>query len=382
MALKHKAQIQREVLSWAIDRADVSLDELAKAAGTSETVVRQWLDGDRLPSFIQARKAATKLHVPLGVLFLSEPPTESLPIADFRTVAGTQFAEPSPELQDVLHAILRRKTWLSEYLEETGADPVAVVGSASNPDSGSALAGQIRQLLDLTSFARPPRADEFLRELVRRTEAIGVNVARNGVVGNNTHRPLNVAEFRGFSISDKYAPFIFINGNDSRAAQVFTLIHELAHIIRGDSGISSSSLTDVGRIESVCNAAAADALVPRDEFAHIWNESVEVDEAIAIAARHFRVSRYVVAIRAYESGTIDQDQLDDLLDRFRADFTDQSRGSGGDFYKTLVTRNGRSFTSQVVEALHKQHVLTRDAALMLDTKVSRLPRISRELHGA
>lgn len=381
MALAHAAQIQPSVLAWALDRAAVSVEELAKTVGTSEAVVHRWIEGERLPSFVQARKAANKLHVPFGVLFLSQPPSESLPIADFRTVAGTTFEEPSTELRDVLMAVLRRKDWLSEYLQESGADPVLIVGSAEKPDSAHTLAKEIRGHLQLSTLARPSKAADFLRELARRTEELGINVARNGVVGNNTHRPLNVDEFRGFSLSDEFAPFIFINGADSPAAQVFTLVHELAHILRGDSGISAAGVTNVGRIEALCNAVAAEVLVPRSEFENIWDQSLELDEAIAAAAKHFRVSRYVVAIRAHESGRISQHQLDGLLASFQAQYSNRSRGSGGDFYKTLLIRNGRSFTSRVVEALNRQHVLTRDAASLLDTKVSKLVRLDREINN-
>lgn len=382
MGLKHAALIEPALLRWAVARADVTRAELAKSAGTSEAIVEKWLAGDKQPSFVQLRKVASRLRVPLGVLFLSEPPDEPLPIADYRTVAGTKFEEPSTELRDVLHSVLRRKDWLSEYQQDTGAGPTQIVNSAVSRDSVPQLAAQIREALELENFKRPANSADFLRELVKRTEAAGINVARNGVVGNNTHRPLNVDEFRGFSISDPYAPYIFINGADSPAAQIFTLVHEIAHIVRGDTGISAQGVTNVGRIEAICNAVAAEVLVPRSEFSSVWDVNVELEDAVAAAAKHFRVSRYVIAIRAFENGLIAQGDLDNLLSTFRQQYQNRSKGSGGNFYSTLVTRNGRTFSTRVVEALDRQHLLTRDAASLLDTKVSKLNRLGREIADA
>lgn len=251
------ALIEPEVLRWALDRARVDESDLARAAGTSEAIVGSWLDGSRKPSFTQARKVATRLKLPFGFLFLATPPPSSLPIPDFRTLASVELQQPSPDLQDVVLATLRKQEWLSEYLRLAHADPVGVVGVGEDA-SVNGMARQIRRRIGLKAgTVRPPRADEYLRWLVERVESFGVHVLRSGIVGNNTHRKLNVKEFRGFCLSDAYAPFIFINGADAPNGQIFTLIHELAHIWRGDTGVSGGPLGRQKGSEAFSNAVAA-----------------------------------------------------------------------------------------------------------------------------
>jgi Zn-dependent peptidase ImmA (M78 family)/transcriptional regulator with XRE-family HTH domain len=379
------AMVAPSVLNWALERATVSRSDLAAAVGTSATVVEEWLGGNRQPSFRQARAAATRLRIPFGFLFLAEPPPEDLPIPDFRTVDGHRLRAISVDLRDVLLATMRKQAWLSEQLREGGADPVAVVGRAEGASSSSAVATDIRRTLRLpTGHQRPVSADEFMRDLVQRVERIGVNVLRSGVVGNNTSRPLKIDEFRGFTLSDQYAPFIFVNSVDARQAQIFTLIHELTHIWRGDSGISGGLEQTSLSVERFANRVAADVLVPPDEFRREWLERVPPRDAIRTASQHFRISRYVIAIRAFESGFIPRDVLDDLLAEYRAEGLRPraTTSSGGDYYKTLIARNDKSFTEGVVDAVGRQRVLVRDAAGLLDAKPGQLPRISREIRGA
>lgn len=127
---------------------------------------------------------------------------------------------------------------------------------------------------------------------------------RSGIVGNNTHRPLSVDEFRGFVVADPYAPVIFINGKDARAAQIFTLIHELAHIWLGASGVSNERLGDTHHrdadVEKICNATAAEFLVPASELRTRWKGDIDFSTQVRDLTRVFKVSGVVIARRATE----------------------------------------------------------------------------------
>lgn len=324
---------------------------------------------------------AARLRLPFGFLFLPNPPPEELPIPDFRRIAGTSGTPSiSVDLRDVVFAVMRRQEWLSEFLRESHADPVPVVGEANDSDSATVVAGSIRAALNLSGrSSRPGNAEALMRDLVQRVESLHVNVLRSGIVGNNTHRPLRLDEFRGFALSDAFAPFIFVNGVDAIQAQAFTLIHELAHIWRGDSGISGNVTEGSDSAEAFCNKVAAEVLVPGAEFREVWSSEVSLPDAIRLASQHFRISRYVVAIRAFESGLIDRATLTSLLVEYRSETYRTASRSGGDFYKTLIARNGRVFTSTVVDAVGSQRVLVRDAASLLEAKPAQLPRLGREL---
>src|SRR5207302_1318952 len=132
--------------------------------------------------------------------------------------------------------------------------------------------------------------DGYLRELVGKVEEVGVLVLRSGVVENNTHRKLDVTEFRGFAINDDIAPLVFINGSDARSAQIFTLLHELAHLWIGESAISESvyrSPMPANASERLCNQIAAEVLVPAKELRMIWDNSAHTSAAIDDVARRF-----------------------------------------------------------------------------------------------
>jgi len=380
MSHQHPALISPLVLEWAIARSETSKDDLAKATGTSATVVEQWLEGTKQPSFRQAITIAKRVRLPFGYLFLDSPPPDTLPIPDLRTINGESTQELSVDLRDVVLSTLRKQEWLSEQRKELGKQPVAIVGSTSSDSSSISVATKVRRWLGLLAPSqRGSSPDEFLRELIKVIENGGVSVLRSGIVGNNTTRKLKVEEFRGFAISDKYAPFIFINSVDAKAAQIFTLIHELAHIWRGDTGISGGIDDDGSSVESFCNKVAADVLVPPTEFAQIWSKNLDTEEAIKRSAKHFHASRYVIAIRAFESGYISRQELTQLLAQFSSESLRQRTSSGGDFYKTLIARNGRTFTQSVVNAVARQQVLVRDAASLLDVKPSQLSRVSKEV---
>src|SRR5690606_8058998 len=130
-----------------------------------------------------------------------------------------------------------RQEWYRNYALENSVAAHEFVGSATTTTAPTLVADQIRDMLsfDLTKRGMFSDSEDALRQLIDRIEAIGVLVMVNGIVGANTHRALNPQEFRGFALADPLAPLIFVNGADTKAAQIFTVIHELAHIWLGES---------------------------------------------------------------------------------------------------------------------------------------------------
>jgi len=376
----HPANIHVDVLRWSMERAGLSDEDLADYVGTSLSIVQAWLNGTRKPTFPQAKKIASKTRVPFGFLFLPSPPSEALPIPDFRTVAGRPVGEVSLDLRDLVLDSIVKQDWLSEYRKESGASEVEFVGSARPDASAKTIASDIRSWINLDNIPiRSKNADQHLRTLIRRVESIGVLVLRSGVVGNNTSRPLSVREFRGFSLSDRFAPLIFINSLDSKSAQSFTLMHELGHIWRGDSGISGGLQQSSSGVETLCNKVAAEVLVPGSEFEEQWRLGASVEDSIELCSEYFRASKYVVAIRAYESGLIDRDTVNQLLSLFESFASIRTQSPSGNFYNSLIARNGVEFTSAVVTAVSRQQILLKDAANLLGSKIQHLPRIAREV---
>ncbi|WP_263596289.1 XRE family transcriptional regulator [Pandoraea terrae] len=245
-------------------RAGLSQHALAQGLATRADQVIAWESGEGQPTFRQAQKLASLTHVPFGFLFLADPPEETLPLPDLRTVGGSEPHSPSIDLLDTVRDVLRKQAWYLEYLKDQERTNLPFVGRFSKRATAKAVAADLRETMNTQD------GDEFFRNLVASAERIGILIMRSGIVGANTRRKLDVSEFRGFAISDPAAPVVFINSADAPAARLFTLAHELAHIWIGSSGISDVS-TDNRRSEEVfCNAVAGEFLAPEMEFRNAW----------------------------------------------------------------------------------------------------------------
>jgi Zn-dependent peptidase ImmA (M78 family) len=218
-------------------------------------------------------------------LFLPEPPIEPLPIPDFRTIADKPIARPSPDLLDTLYVCQERQDWYRDWARTVAEDARAFVGTVRLGDDIVRIAATIRQTLgfDLDARRKLSTWTDALRSMIELAEAVGVLVMVNGIVGCNTHRKLDPNEFRGFALSDPFAPLVFINGADTKAAQMFTLAHELVHLWLGQSALSDAeaSAPPAQATERWCNEIAAELLVPLDVFQQEFKRSAPLDAEMA-----------------------------------------------------------------------------------------------------
>jgi Zn-dependent peptidase ImmA (M78 family) len=241
-------------------------------------------------------------------------------------------------------------------------------------DSVSQVAADIRSKLTLDSAKQESfRSHDAARSyLIKAIEDLGVLVMVNGVVGNNTHRKLNPDEFRGFAIADPQAPLIFVNGADAKSAQVFTLIHELAHIWVGDTALSEADVSARhGQAEELwANKVAAEVLVPQAELTRKWPASNDLDALEGLALR-FNVSTLVVLKRAFDLGlmpwNVYRDRYETQLRRIGQRSGSANRGSGGNFYYTHPLRISRNFAMAVISDTREGRTLFRDAFASLGT---------------
>lgn len=373
-----QVEISPVVLEWARERAGMPFDTLSKRFKKYAA----WLEGRGGPTFTQIEALASVLNLPMGMLFLPEPPPEEkLPLPDFRRMADGGRPRPSTELIDTIHTCQRRQRWYRDHLASSGADVRAFVGSASADDQPSVVAGQIRTTLKLEVGSRYEAANwsEFLRQFISHAREVGILVMLNGVVGNNTRRPLNPREFRGFAISDPFAPLIFVNGADTKAGQIFTLAHELAHIWIGKGGVSNSAADELPddfapdqKIERFCNAVAAEILVPVSQLTTLDLPS-DIELAKAAIARTFRVSTLVALRRLRDIGRLSYENFQEAYDAELEFLRQQAKkaSGGGDFYATMGARVDPRFASAVISAALEGQTLMGDAFDLLDLKNSK-----------
>jgi Zn-dependent peptidase ImmA (M78 family) len=358
-----RVEVKPELLRWARERARLPMESLLPRFPK----LREWETGEGKPTFRQLEAFADATAAPFGYFFLPEPPEEPLPIPDFRTLGDKPVRRPSPNLLDTLFDMQRRQAWLREERIEEGQSPLPFVGSATADAAPARVAAAMRRTLGLVGGWADLHStwSDALRALRDRAELAGVVVVINGIVGNNTRRKLDPEEFRGFVLPDEYAPFVFVNGADAKAAQMFTLAHELAHLWIGEAGIFD--LRDMQPApdprEKFCNSVAAEFLIPEDELRRAWREVAAVPEPFGALARKFKVSELVAARRALDARLITREAFFGFYNAYQEDERHRAvrQAGGGNFYATQNSRVGRVFAEAVARAVREGRLLYRDA---------------------
>lgn len=362
------ATLNTKVLEWAVARSGLSDERIVKAFPKYHA----WLDGSWKPTVKQLRDFAIKTHVSVSELFASELPDYTLQIADFRTVDDAPAQDPSPELFDTIDAMIGRQEWMRDYFLHEGYDPIDFVGSYTtaplNEKTRSLIVSDLHELLVLNeNWAASCRTvTEALKTLKDRVEAAGISVAINGVVNDNTHRVLEIDEFRGFVLADDMAPIIFINGRDTKSAQIFTLVHELCHLAFAQTGVSNApDEEDTGiDIERFCNSVAADFLVPMGVLVtKISCAEGDLYPALEAVTRACKVNFVVVARKAKDAGLIDEDTFLRVYKRYKDDAAEvpkPGRG-GGNYFNTKQYKLGSVFSEAVLTAVQSDYLSYRDA---------------------
>jgi Zn-dependent peptidase ImmA (M78 family)/transcriptional regulator with XRE-family HTH domain len=365
-----RAAVNPMLLRWARERAGVT--EARELAGRFPKL-SEWEAGTAQPTLNQLEAFARAVHAPVGYLFLPVPPEEPVPIPDFRTLEGRGVRRPSPNMLDMIYACQERQSWYREFSLASRMPEADFVSSATLDQRPEAVAADmsIRLGFDLSARDACSSWEEALRLFVGQAERLGVMVMVSGIVLSNTHRTLDLLEFRGFALADRRAPLVFINGADTKSGQMFTLAHELAHLWLGASALSDASgapLHGYRREEVWCNTAAAELLVPLAAFRPIVQRGEPLDAAMRRLARQFKVSTLVILRRLLDAGAITRDTFGagwvSERERLRA-LADAGGSGGGDFYRTTLSRVGKRFARALVESTLEGQTLYRDAFRML-----------------
>lgn len=376
-----RVDVKPAMLRWARERAGLEPDALAHRFPK----LADWEREEARPTLRQLEDFAKATHAPVGYLFLSEPPVERVPIPDFRTVENRRIGHPSPDLLETIYLCQQRQEWYRDYVRSLREEPLPFIGSATPESNVVQTAAEIRHALGFEIEERRQCSTwtEALRRFIEQADRLGVLVMVNGVVGSNNHRKLNPDEFRGFAISDELAPLVFINGADTKSAQMFTLAHELAHLWLGQSALSdvepASSPTHA--IENWCNRVAAELLVPLAIFREQLRPNEDLQAALDRLAKHFKVSTLVVLRRIHDAGGLSREAFwqayREELNRLREI---QKAGSGGDFYLTLGVRVGKRFARALVANTLEGQTLHRDAFRLLGfSKLSTFRELAHSL---
>ena len=378
-----RVKVEPALLSWAVERSGRSVDDLRRRFPKFD----DWEQGEALPTLKQLEAFAKVTYTPIGYLFLHKPPVEELPINDFRTMRNVDVRRPSPDLLDTLYLCQQRQDWYRDEVRSAGEEPLGFVGSLNTSDDPHYAGARIRDALgfDVEQRRQSHTWTEALRQFIKQADVLGILVMVSGIVGSNTHRRLDPEEFRGFALSDSLAPLVFINGADTKAAQMFTLAHEIAHLWLGKSGVSNFEVVTSPQhsVERWCNEVAGELLVPSESIREEFNSATELTREVNRLARRFKVSTLVVLRRIHDEGGLHRDEFwpayRNEARRLRA--YQRSRGSrGGSFYLSLDARvSNRLKRALVVSTLESRTSYTESFRLLGIKKSSTFESIAQSL---
>jgi len=352
----------------------------------------QWRSGEKKPTFSQLEAFSQKIHVPIGYFFLERQPQEQFKLLEFRTVDSRQLQDPSRELIDTLRQMESIQEWMRDDMIAGENEENRYVGSLCGKKGIAELAAMIRETLSLPSDwyeAVKSVAESFrlLREAISRA---GVLVMMNGVVGGNTHRALNVSEFRAFTLIDAYAPLIFINAADSESGRVFSLLHEFVHIGLGTNSLFNAREGETEFVrpeETLCNAVAAEVLVPRRVFCNVWENTAGIIKSrVQELSKYFNCSQSVIARRALDEAYITEKLYRELIEEAirlakETMLAKKARGGGGDYYRTQLSRMDHRFLQALDASVQEGKTLYTEAFRLTNTNRVTFDKLLEKVQG-
>jgi Zn-dependent peptidase ImmA (M78 family) len=372
-------EVSPDRIRWARERARMTTAELTKRFKHIEA----WEAGDRLPTLKQLESFAKATYAPIGFFFLPEPPREVVPIPDFRTVRDAGVSRPSPDLLDTLYVCQQRQDWYRDFARTESEEPLTFVDSLTVDTPVESAADQIRRALGFDVAERREMGTwaDALRRFIEQADAAGILVMVSGVVGNNNRRKLDPDEFRGFALSDAYAPLVFINGADSKSAQMFTLAHEIAHLWIGATALSDvdPQVPPVSRVEQWCNQVAAELLVPMATLRQVHRTVVGADE-VSLLARYFKVSTLVVLRRMRDLGVLTGERYWEAYEAELVKIRAAKKSPGGDFYLTQGARLSKRFArALIVSTMEGRSTFTQAFQLLGVSKIGTFQELGHSL---
>jgi len=373
--------VKKEIWIWAIKESQKNEDEIF--ARFPKMI--NWINGEENPTFKQLEKVADYLKVPFGYMFLENPPKDNIMEIEFRSI-NNKLPKMSKNLKDTIIEMDRRRNWMSDYRKKLGWDKLEIIVEFNKRKSDDILANAFlaKQLLNLEEnwYEAVKNFKDAYNLLKRKLEKVGILVMQNGVVGMNNLRPLDVNEFRAFTLYDDLSPLIFINNNDSKAGKIFSLVHEYIHVLYEQEDLFLDE--DMGEIkenEAHINDITAEFLIPTKHIQSLWNKDEEIYRQIDELSNIFKVSKLALAIKLRKLSLIDRKTVEIIRDESIKNFERNGNGhDGGDFYKTFYTKISPAFTKAVIISADSGEIsYTKAFKLLGGIKGSTFDKIKEDL---
>lgn len=387
-----KAYITPNVLKWA--RESARMTEESAAAKVSVTVdrIKEWESGTSQPTIKKAQTLAKVYKRPFALFFLPEVPRDFQPLQDFRK-SGSKALTTSSIF--IVREIQQKQAWISEVYSENQEDTLAFVGRFSIKDNPLTVAKDILDTLKINPVSY--KTDNPIKEWIFAAEKNGIFVSRTSFI--HSRLKLDSEELQGFAIADSHAPFVFVNSDDWNAPQLFTLVHELAHIWIAETGISNEVEPHLKHkdkfhpVELFCNEVAANALMPKEIVLSFDSTSFETSKDVFKIAKHLGVSSFALLVRVLNLNIISTSAYQKLKKQADIDYAEylkievekkvkqkeKDKPGGPNYFLLQLNRNSRLFTQTVLDAFRGGFIEPTLASNLLNVQVNKFPKLESQL---
>ncbi|HYM21028.1 MAG TPA: XRE family transcriptional regulator [Candidatus Kapabacteria bacterium] len=386
-----RANVTPVVLKWARETAKISPEIAALKAAIDTDKLLEWEAGTGLPTIKQAQKLAKVYKRPFAIFFLPEPPIDFQPLKDFRKKSAKPLGTAS---EFIIRELRQKQEWMREFYQENGEEKLPFVGKFSSSDDPAKVAADILQTLQIDP-AHYKTVNPY-REWIASAERAGIFISRTSLI--HSKLLLDSDEMQGFALADQHAPFVFINSNDWDTPQLFTLVHELAHVWIAASGISNDIIPQAKSaghpepVEYFCNEVAASALMPYQIIKKLDPSLFHSQEKLYKTSKIFGVSSLALLVRGYNLGLISLEKyrvIKNILDKEFQKYIEKEtakklaskeKEGGPNYYLLLANKNGKLFTQTVIDAFKGGFIQPTQASSLLNISLTKFPKMLAQLY--
>ena len=390
--MREKAIITPNILRWARETSKMSVREVALKIKVKEEKIELWESGNDYPTITQLNNLSKIFRRPIAIFYLPEPPTDFQTLRDFRK--SSKQEDYSTALTFIIRDIQSKQSWLSDFLREEGERPLEFIGKFNINSSIEKIAEDIKKSLNIGFIEKN---QDILKYWVEKIEEKRIFVSLSSNI--HSHLKIDINEVKGFAVTDKFAPFIFVNSADGKNSQLFTLIHELTHLWVNSSGISafdfidfrnSKELSKFDKIEILCNRVTAEILMPKSTILEITKNYETLNPtSVENIAKHLRISSFALSVRLLNLNIISKIQFNSFRKIFKEKYeayleiqSQKPKPKGGPSYYILkIRKNSRAFTSYIYGYYKSGKITGYEANKLLDIKVSNFKNLEKHLYA-
>ncbi|MCK9269036.1 MAG: XRE family transcriptional regulator [Bacteroidales bacterium] len=388
-----KAFITPNVLKWARESARMTEETAAAKVSVPIDKLKDWEAGTSQPTIRQAQTLAKAYKRPFALFFLPDIPRDFQPLQDFRK-SGSKALTTSSIF--IIREIQQKQAWISDVNSENNEEKLSFVGRFTIDNNPQKVAQDILSTLKINPASY--KSENPIKEWIDAAETNGIFISRTSFI--HTRLKLDSEELQGFAIADPYAPFVFINSDNWNAPQLFTLVHELAHIWIAETGISNEVEPELKQkdklhpVELFCNEVAANALMPKEIVLSFDTASFQSSKEVFKAARQLGVSSFALLVRALNLGIISTSAYQKLKGEADIDFAEylkkeaikkaklrkKEKPGGPNYYLLQSNRNSRLFTQTVLDAFRGGFIEPTLASNLLNVQINKFQKLEAQLY--